>query len=257
MNPLNVAFFYESMEVFLSKDYKPSKLTQIIPYYIIRDSGDVYAMLTVNNSKCVSDFSSNWGKFQTLQSYVADSIKSVSLNSIKIDENYVISNSFIGYATSYNVSEGKNNLADNEIPAIFVKFNVDTIDVLNDILIKFKNNYSKIIKRVINGPSNISNIIYMPAEDLFYISRFTTYTVNTDHGNIKIDIEEDGFPALPVITDIYSPILENGDFQCSDKYNELGNCCPSINFYNNRSILLRKALLPLFTENFPILDSSI
>ena len=257
MTSLNVAFFYESMGEFLSKDYKPSKSTQIIPYYVVRDSGDVYAMLTVNSSQCVSDFSSEWGRFKSFQSYVADSIKAVSLDCIQIDEDYVVANSFMGYATSFNVSEGKNMLAENEIPVIFVKIVIDTIEILNNILVSFKDNYSKTVKRVIGGSSDVLNLVYMPVEDLYYVSRFTTYKVNTPEGNIVIDMEEDGFPALPVITDIYSPILESGDIPCGDKYNELGNCCPPVSFYSSRSVILRKALLPLFAQDFPILDPSM
>lgn len=256
MTSLNVAFFYESMGEFLPKDYTKNKLTQIIPYFVISDTRDVYAMLTVNKSQCVGDFGTDWRKNKTLQTYVVDSIVKSSLGCIQVDEDYVLANSFVGYATADNVIEGKRDLAENEIPTVFVKFVVDNIDSLNDILIKFKDNYSKSVKRVIGGSSNISNLVYMPVEDLYYVSRFTTYRINTSDGNIVIDMEEDGFPALPVITDIYSPIPEFGDIPCGDRYNELGNCCPPVTFYSSRSVLLRIALLPLFDGDFPILDAS-
>lgn len=257
MADLDVAFFYESLEVFLTRDYKLNKSIQIIPYYVIRSSNDVYAMLIVNSSQTVTDFSTDWGKNKSFQTYVADSIRSNSLGCINLYEDHILINSHIGYATAYNVSEGKQTLAEGEIPAVFVKIVVDTIDDLDDILFNFKDSYSKAVKRIIDGTFTVSNLVYMPVEDLYYISRFTTYKVRTPDGIITIDMDDEGFPAIPAITHIYSPILEDGDVPCGDKYNELGNCCPPVTFYTARSILLRKALLPLFSHGLPVMSLDV
>lgn len=256
MSDINVAFFYESLDTFLSRDYKtdkPLKSCQIIPYCHIIESGDVYAILTLSKGGCVKDFGTDWGRNKSFQSYVSDTIRETSLNTINLSEDWILKNSHIGYSTSYDVTTGRNVLTERGIPALFVRFDVPTFDDLNRILEKFRDNFSKVSKSVIESTTDVSNIIYMPVEDLFYVSRFTTYKVNEGDVIIEIDMESAGFPAYQEITEIYSPLLLDGDIPCSDKYNELSNCCPSVDFYTDRSILLRDSLLPLFNQDFPIM----
>lgn len=255
MSDIDVAFFYDTLENFKSSGYKIVKSPQIIPYFYVKNTNNIFAMLTLNRSGHVGDFSIEYSRTKSLESNIADSIRFNSLGTIGVDEDFVLRNSFIGFATAYNVIEGKNTLSSTEIPSIFVRFEVESVTDIQNILLKFKAMFAQKLKGVIRNTSDVTNIVYMSVEDLFYISRFTTYKIVDDVSKrvVTVDMEEQGFPALDEVTEIYYADRELGDIPCTDKFNELENCCPEVEFYNNRSLLLGKSLISLFSNDLPIM----
>lgn len=254
MSTDTLAFFYTPLNEFLTNFSDTNRNTQIVPYYVIRETGDMFAMLTLNRVGIVQDFNLEHNKNKSFVSNVVDSIKKNSLCCINLSEEDVISNSFIGYSTHYDVSKGKRVVSEHGIPAVFIKIEVDTRSELNNILRRFKTNFAKKLTSVISNSSDITNLIYMPIEDLYYLCRFTTYKINKSSTQfIEIDMEEEGFPALSDITAIYKADSRNGDIPCSSYFSELENCCPEVDFYRNRSISLFKSLLPLFNNDVPIM----
>lgn len=255
MSDVDVVLFYDTLEKFVSSGNKIVKSPQIIPYFYIKDSGDVFAMLTLNRLGTVCDFSIEYTPTKSIQANVADSIKINSLGTIALDDDFILHNSFIAYTRVYNVMEGKNTLSDKEIPVIFVRIEVKTQMEIHKILLSFKAMFAQKLKGIINISTEVTNLIYMSVEELFYICRFTTYKIVDDITStvVTVDMEEQGFPALEEITEIYYADRELGDIPCSERFNELENCCPEVEFYSNRSLLLAKSLLPFFDGNFPIM----
>lgn len=255
MSDINVAFFYDMLEEFMSSEHRIVKSPQIIPYFYVKETGDVFPMLTLNRSGHLGDFSCEYTLTKSIESNIADSIKYNSLGSINIDEGHVKNFTFIGYSTSYNVSEGKDTVSSTEIPAIFVKLPVEKESDIHKIILDFKSKFAQKLKGNFYSSSDVTNLVYMSVENLFYICRFTTCKiVNEKTGDIvTIDIEEQGFPALDEITELYYADKEKGEIPCSDKFNELENCCPEVDFYTNRSLLLAKSLLPLFNNDLPVM----
>lgn len=254
MSDIDVAYFYESLEYFKSSNFELSKTIQVIPYFQIKESGDIFALLTLNNLQCLCDFGTSYSKSKTLESYVADSLKYNSLDCINLSEEYILANSHVAYATSYDVAAGKNALLYNPFPTVFVKVQLETYEKVHKFLKAFKDSFKKKLQGVIRSSSETTNIVYMDATELYYMCRYTTYTIEDSNSNvIEVVIEDQGFPARDEITEFYTCDREFGEIPVTDKYNEFANTCPEVDFYYSRGINLGRSLVTFFNKNVPIL----
>lgn len=254
MSDIDVAYFYESLETFKSSNFELPKTIQVIPYFKIAEDGDIFALLTLNNLQCVCDFSTSYSRDKTIESYVASSLKYNSLDCINLPEEYILANSHVAYVTSYDVGLGKTVLSYSPFPTVFVKVNLDTYDMLYQFLRAFKISFKKKLQGVIKSSSEVTNIVYMDASELYYMCRFTTFTIEDSNSNVvEVSIEDQGFPARDEITEFYTCDRETGDIPVSDKYNEFANTCPEVDFYYSRSVNLGKSMISYFDNNVPIL----
>jgi hypothetical protein len=254
MSDIDVAYFYESLENFKSSNFELPKTIQVIPYFQIKKNGDVFALLTLNNLQTLCDFGTSYSRNKTLESYLVSSLKYNSLDCINLTEEYILNNSHVAYATSYDVATGKNDLNYNPSPTVFVKINIETYEDVYKLLKSFKDSFRKKLQGILRSTSETTNIVYMDATEFYYMSRFTTYTIEDSNSNvIEVEIEEQGFPARDEITEFYTCDVENGDIPVSDKYNDFANTCPEVDFYYSRSINLGKSIVTYFNNNVPIL----
>lgn len=254
MSDVNVSYNYESLETFKSSKYNLPKAIQIVPVFRLADGSETYGLFTLNNLQCISDFGSSFNGNKSLDTHIADCIKYNSLNTIMVSDEYISTNTDVAYSTSYDVSKGEVTLSYNPLPIFFVNFMIKSVEDLNNILYKFKIKFASKLKGVIASTSDTTNLIYASPVEIFYICRNTTYSITDKNEDVvKFNIEESGFPARDDISLIYKSNSELGEIPCSDKYNEFANCCPEVEFYNNRAVSLGDSFVRFFERNLPIL----
>lgn len=245
-NEQNVGVFTEDLISFKSNNFVLPKTIQVVPCFHIDNSGEVFGMLLLNQIGCLCDFGSSYQNNMSLEEYVSLSIKTKSLDTINIDTEYINENSYVAYKKF-----DQNTIDFETFPIIFVNLNLENIESLNDIIRNFKLTFSKIIK---TETPETNNLVYLSAEDIFYISRNTTYKIVSNETNevLIIDIQQTGFPAKKSISDIYKEHSAS-DIPVSIYYNQYANCCPEINFYSLRSEDLCKSFLEFFEANLEII----
>lgn len=253
MSDIDVEFKYESLDTFKSNGYSLPKEIQIIPVFHIKDSGDIFAVLVMNSTLCVKSFGTKYSKSKTIESFISDSIRYNSLNSIPINEEYVKLNSNIAYSTYRDVSLDRVVLNVNYSPIIFVDIIVENITILNNTIKIFKDNFSKLKSGILTSDADVVAMIYFSVEELFYLSRFTTYKMIFSGDVIDVDIEEQGFPARSDISDIYFANKSKGEIPVIDKYDPQANCSPEIEFYSKRDIIMSISICKFLDEGLPFM----
>lgn len=253
MSDIDVEFKYESLDDFKSSGYILPKEVQVIPVFHIKDNGDIFAVLTMNSTLCVRSFGLGYSRNKSINSFVCDSIRQNSLNSLPINEEYVSKNSNIAFSTCYDVSLGKTILNTHYSPIIFVDVFVDNINVLNEVIKSFKSSFAKVKSGVLVVDSDVTAMIYLSVEELFYLSRFTSYKMTSNGDVIEVDIEEQGFPARGDISEIYEADKSKGDVPITDKYDPLANCSPEVEFYTKRDIVMGMSILAYSNAELPFM----
>jgi hypothetical protein len=253
MSDVEVEFKYESLANFKSSGFILNKEVQVIPVFHIKNNGDIFAVLIMNSTLCVKSFGSGYSRNKTIESFVSDSIRYNSLNALPINEDYVNKNSHIAFSTCYDVNLGKTILNVNHSPIIFVDIFVDNIEILNNVIKTFRDSFSKVKSCIITSDSDATALIYLSAEELFYLSRFTTYKISTPTGVVEVDIEEQGFPARSDLSEIYETDKSKGEIPITDKYEPLANCSPEIEFYTKRDIIMGMAICNYSNAELPFM----
>lgn len=247
-------FNYISLEEYILNGYNFPKSIQIIPYFKFDDDLSIYALLGLNRKQTVVDLGGDLHRGKDVRNFIRDCIKKNSLNSFELEIEDLHDRIFVAFTSAYNDTHGKEMTTNDFIPIFFVKLNIPSYDMLYQILLKFKNNFRRVITGLDNSDSKITNLIYMDAQELFYISRFTTYKIADESGDfISINLEEQGFPARSDITEMYECDVLKFEIPLSDNYNKDANSCPEVNFYRSRSITLGNCLVEFFQHNLPIL----
>lgn len=253
MSDVNVEFKYMPLNDFKSAGFSLSKEVQVIPVFHMKNNGDIFAVLIMNSNLCVKSFGDRYSNNKTLESYVVDSIRTNSLNTLPINESYVKKNSHVAFSTCYDVNLGKIILNVNYSPIIFVDVFVDNVQVLNGIIKSFRETFSKIRTGVLESESDSVAMVYFSAEELFYLSRFTTYKIETSGEIIDVNIEEQGFPAKDDISIIYEVDNSKGEIPVTDKYDSFANCSPEIEFYTKRDITMGLAICAYSNAELPFM----
>lgn len=253
MSDIDVEFKYESLDDFKSSGYILPKEVQVIPVFHVRSNGDIFAVLVMNSTLCVKSLGMGYSRTKTVESFVSNSIRYNSLNSLPINDEYVRNHSHITFSTCYDVESAKTILNSNYSPIIFVDINVDNIEVLNNVIRTFRSTFSKVKSGVLTTDSDVTAMIYLSVEELFYLSRFTSYKITTSTEVIDVDIENQGFPARNDISEIYEANKSQGEIPMTDKYEALANCSPEIDFYVKRDTVLGMAVCAYLKAELPFM----
>lgn len=255
MTDLKKEFKYESLNEFIMQDKKLTKSVLIVPYFRVKNSGDVFALYTLNQKGIVCDFGTRYSGNTSIEKYVKDSILLNSLGTINCDEKYIKNNSSIAYSLVHSVEYGYSIIDNSCPPIIFVRFEVDEEKDLSNIIIYFKEAFkSRLTGNLESFNSETFNIIWMNPEDSFYLSRGTTFNVEDDNGEkIVCNIIDGGIPALETVTTLYTANRVAGDNPFTTNYSSDYNCCPEVIFYKEMSFTLSVPLLQYFDNELNIL----
>lgn len=256
MSELTKTFVYNKLSKFLETGYRLPKTVQVIPYAYIRSTREVLSILALSNLSVLTDFGSTYSNDKGLVSYICDCIHNNSLGVLDVGSEYVAENSSIAYAKVYDVVKGVEEIYAPLSPVIFVRYEFEMSEDLEDLIREFKLKFSKRAEGIYKTSSSTHNIVFLSPSDLFYTLRQTTATVTDPTTGMKysLDVEEKGFPADPRITLIYSSSPSSGDIPFRQDVNQYANCCPEVTFYREVSNVMKFSVLSFFTINLPILE---
>jgi len=256
MSELNKKYVHESLSDFLKSHLQLPKTLQIIPYAYIRSTKEVLSIATLNEKQVLTDFGGTYKRGSDILNYVVDNIALNSFGVLPTDREYVLENSSIAYVLNYDVKLGCDDIHIQVSPTIFVRYEFERSDDLEELLKEFAYLYANKINGTLRNDSLTSNIVFMKISDLYYTCRGTTVKkIDRKTGNELIyDINEYGFPADQRITNIYKSNPSTGDIPLDGFISELANCCPEVDFYINVSNTMSNSLFMFFDVGLPILE---
>lgn len=252
----NVSYLYESLGNIIPRIFKSLSNIQIIPCIKNRETDEIFALLGMTSIGIVTDLGNKMKKNNSLSNFISQTLKINTLGLINLSQEYIENNTNVAYATCVNVETGEVILHKNELPIFFVNIDIDNIEQLNDLIMNFREKYKHYIKKtIITNRINITNLIYMDSVDLFLFMRGGICKVEGDSEDyvIEINIEEEGFPAIEVISEIYKAREEIGEIPITNYYNENANCCPEVFFYMGKDDSIRRSILKFFEKKLEIL----
>lgn len=256
MSELTKTFVYSKLSKFLKTGYGLPKTVQVIPYAYIRSTKEILSILTLTNLSFLTDFGSTYTKDKGLISYICECIHENSLGVLDVGSEYVAENSSIAYAKVYDVVKGVEEIYAPLSPVIFVRYEFEVSEDLEELLREFKLKFSKKAEGIYRSSSVTNNITFLSPSDLFYTLRQTTATVTDPITGIvySLDVEEKGFPADPRVSAIYAIDPSSGDIPFSQDVSQYANCCPEVTFYRDVSNVMKYSILTFFSIDLPILD---
>ena len=256
MSDSNVVYSYESLSSIDLSIFSTLVNVQIVPSIRNKETGEIYALLTINSNGVVCEFGdTKKNKSMSITRFITLYLKINSLNTIRLSEDYILKNTQVAYATSTDVETGVTILRKVELPIFFINIDIPNMNSIHDLLLKFKSSYKDYIKKtIISDRIHVTNMIYISPHDLFNFLRGEDYKVIDENNEIfEISIDDNGFPALKEITEIYSPKYDEGEIPVNIHPNEYANCCPEVHFYKESQNSLKKSFMKFFEKELEIL----
>lgn len=254
MSDSNVFYLYESLGNVKPSIFNSLVNIQIIPCIKDKETEQIYVLLGMTQQGFVIELGDKISKSNTIPNFISHKLKSNTLGLINLSTEYIQANTYVAYATSLDIETGERVLRKIELPIFFVNIEINNIDDLNDLLINFREKYKSYIKKVIlSDRINVTNLIYMDSTDLYHFMKGGVCKVQDGENVVEINFEEEGFPALEAISEIYKSDEEAGDIPITIYYNENANCSPEVFFYKNKDSALQKSLLKYFNVELPII----
>ena len=263
MSVSNVEFFFEPLTSCVSI-VESVKTLQIIPALHILDTDDVFGLMAMNRLGVLLDIGGLKVDRDILISIVA-LIRKNTLGCLLLDSeisndttvyeltrcrcDYVMENTYVAYATYYDVETGRNLLKKEILPIFFTNFKYSSYASMFDMLRNFKETFSQFKRKVIEiSDTSITNLVPMTGEEIFYTCRGKDFKMVLDDGETIIEVPFDnGFPATDAVTDLYS--CNGSEIPVTSHHNEYATACPEVNFYREVGVRIRNSLMTYFHSN--------